>query len=101
MATDIQLDDKGDLLLVNGDLVIGLSDEQHIKDLMLSRKGEFKQSPLSGIDIEKWLKSPLANNSDSLLKEIRLQLEFDGAKNIAVDLSNGKINVTANYEENN
>ena len=56
MAKDILFEDN-DLKFENGDLSIGDSDQQHIEDLLLANKGDYKQSPIVGIGIKKWINS--------------------------------------------
>jgi hypothetical protein len=78
MAFDILAGEDGELLIdpVTGDIVIGLSDEQHFRDLLLSQKGDFKEYPLAGVGLINYNKS---NGKAQLDKEIRLQLKADGA----------------------
>lgn len=78
MAFDILADEDGDLLIdpITGDIVIGFSDEQHFRDLLLAQKGDFKEFPLAGVGLINYSKS---NGKAQLDKEIRLQLKADGA----------------------
>lgn len=88
MAFDILAGEDGDLLIdpVTGDIVIGLSDEQHFRDLLLSQKGDFKEYPLAGVGLINYNKS---NGKAQLDKEIRLQLKADGATSF-VNISSGE-----------
>lgn len=92
MAKDILLDENGDLVIVNGDFVIGDSDTQEIEQLLISKKGEFKEFPLVGADIERLIKS--RSGQTAAIKEIKKQLIADGfdESNIEID----KIDLTIN-----
>jgi hypothetical protein len=75
-AYDIQLDDTGDLLFANGDLLIGRSDEQHIKDTINAFPGWWKEFPADGVGIMAYLKS--SGQQQTLARSVRLQLQADG-----------------------
>ena len=100
MARDFLKDKTGDLSILNGDLEIGFSDEEHVEDILIDYKGDYKQSPLMGLGIEGYLKSPVTLlTRQKFEKEIALQLESDQAKNIVANYgSNGEIELAANYE---
>ncbi len=92
---DFLLDDNFDLLIVDGDLVVGDSTSQHQKILILADKGEFKDVPMRGVGALKYLED---HSPDNLAREIRLEFSADGMKvnkiQIAPDLN---IQVDANY----
>tara|TARA_R110002111_G_scaffold140072_3_gene206027 strand:- start:160 stop:462 length:303 start_codon:yes stop_codon:yes gene_type:complete len=100
MAKDILLDADRDLLFIEGDFNIGNSDEQHVEDILLSSKGEYKQFPLIGIDLLSFINSSLTlNTRQKLEKEISIQLLSDNANEIKVTTDNeGGIKVEARYE---
>lgn len=75
-AQDIKLDSDGDLLIKDGDFVIGPSDEQHIKDILNSVPGWFKEFPLVGINPFQFLNS--RDSSQQLNQIIKTQLIGDG-----------------------
>lgn len=84
---DLLLDENGDLAIENGDFVIGVSDQQHVEAVLLSNKGEYKEFPLVGFGAIRYVKS---NISDIEFKrDLKIQLEYIGYKNPAIDLSNG------------
>jgi hypothetical protein len=92
---DFLLDDNFDLLIVDGDLVVGDSTAQHQKILILADKGEFKDVPMRGVGALKYLED---HSPDNLAREIRQEFSADGMKvnkiQIAPDLN---IQVDANY----
>jgi len=68
----------GDIEIDNGDFVVSESDQQHIEDILISSKGDYKQSPFSGVGIRDWLKGPSSLSIiNDLEKEIRMQLVYD------------------------
>ena len=76
MTQDIQLDDNGDLLIRNGDFVIGASDNQHIQDIINASVGWWKEFPLVGVGIANYQSSSGAQQQ--LERSIKVQLEGDG-----------------------
>ena len=88
MATfqDFQLDDNGDLNIVNGDFVVAPSDPQHIFDIIASFQGEWKEFPLVGVGIMQFLKS---QNGGVAINAIKQQLQADG-----YSLSSVKTNIS-------
>jgi len=98
MAKDILTDENGELAVLNGDLHIGNSDQQHVEHILTSAKGHYKQHPLIGVGIEDYLNAPNSLiTRQKLEKEINLQLESDGAKEITVSY-NDTLKVAAIYE---
>ncbi|MNE49225.1 hypothetical protein D3C80_1437280 [compost metagenome] len=95
MPQDILLDENLDLLIVDGDFVIGESTAQHQKLLILSDKCEFKDVPMRGVGARRYLED---NSPDNLAREIRQEFSIDGMTvnkiQIAPDLT---IQVDANY----
>jgi len=99
MVRDILIGEEGDVVSIAGDFVIGFSDEQHVEDLMLSSKGQYKQHPLTGIDIIDYFHGPLSQKEkDNLRREIMLQVEADGMRKASITfLADGTITVKGEY----
>lgn len=95
MRTDILTDENDDLLFVGGDLVIGQSDQQHVRHIVLSNQGDFKESPLAGFGLERYLKTPV-NDISKFKRLLSLQLKQDGYNNPSIDVSNGLEKLTIN-----
>lgn len=93
--TDFLLDDDLDLLVTDGDLVVGESTAQHQKMLILIDKGEFKDVPMRGVGAQRYLED---DSPENLAREIRLEFVADGMTvnkiQIATDLT---IQIDANY----
>jgi hypothetical protein len=92
-AIDMMLDGDGDIMIVNGDLVLGASDGQHIQHIFELEPGELKENVLVGLGINKKLNGNEADGD--LRREATLQLQADGytlktpviieKKNIVID----------------
>ena len=95
-ATDILLDDNGDLPIEDNNFTIGYSDQQHVKDCLVSFPGEWKQNPQNGVGISAYYKSRV--DELKVLQKIRQQLGSDGyvLRNPKVSLVNGEMQVTPN-----
>lgn len=95
---DILTDEDGDLLIKDGDIVIGDSDNQHQEDIILANKGEYKETPEIGVGIFQMLSD---DDPMSVLIEIKKNLQYDGmqVKNVKYE-DNGKITIDGSYKEN-
>jgi len=77
--TDILLDDNLDLLIQNGDFVIGDAEEQIQQLILMASQGSFRNSPLTGVNIVQYIKSRLGPAEiDALKQKIKLQFQYDG-----------------------
>ena len=94
---DILLDEDFDMQAKDGDFIVGDATLQHQQLLLLSQKGEFKQSPYVGVGISNFLLDDA--NVHELHQEIQNQFEIDGMKIIEIT---GKTweetEITASYE---
>jgi hypothetical protein len=96
IAQDFLLDENYDLLVVNGDFVIGVSDNQHIQDIIQSYIGWWKQFPLVGVGIQSYVNS---NGQDqALARSIQIQLQSDGftVQNPQVTINPDEITIQPN-----
>lgn len=84
---DLLLDALGDLAIEEGDFVIAPSDMQHVKHIVESQKGEYKESPFMGFGVENYLKTN--TNPLAFKRDLKIQLEYDHYKNATIDLSKG------------
>ena len=82
MVQDILLDDNYDLLVQDGDFVVGDSEEQEIALLLMSSPGEWKASPLTGFGWIKRIKGEFI--VEDLQKDLKTQLELDGFNGVKV-----------------
>lgn len=100
MVNDILLNADGDFdVSATGDLVVGFSDNQHFADLLIAEKGWWKQSPLAGIGGKKYINAPVtASSTQQLKKDVRIQLEADGARvdEVATD-NNWNVRIKGEY----
>ena len=91
---DVLLDENSDLKIVNGDLVIGVSDDQHKNLLLLCNKGDFKEHPDACVGIENYLED---EDPAALLREIKAQYSADGMNVSSIKIMEGKIHIDAAY----
>jgi ABC-type uncharacterized transport system substrate-binding protein len=76
---DILLDSEGNWAVENGDFVVGNSDDQHVEQLLLTRKGMIREAASVGVGILGYLKKQNTQISD-LKREIKINLQSDGYK---------------------
>jgi hypothetical protein len=81
--SDIELTDSYELAIVNGDFAVSDSEAQSIKLLFDTTKGNWTQNKETGIGAIKWRKGTLDARFE---REIALQLEADGFKDLRVDV---------------
>lgn len=78
---------NNDLLIENGDFVMGDSDIQHIDHIITAQPGEYKETPQLGFGVINYLKS---NTTKTKFKrDLRVQLNFDGYESPNIDLEEG------------
>lgn len=100
MVNDILLDETGDLAVsADGDLVVGISDSQHIADVLESAPGNWKQHPLVGVELMRFVNAPLTPQvKRELIRSILIQLEGDNCNNVHVEFIGHNLNISAEYE---
>ncbi len=91
---DILLGSNRDLLVVNGDFVIGDSDEQQQNMLLITKKGELKQNPDVGVGLSSFLKD---DDTGSLITEVNRQFTKDGMIVRAVKYVKEILSIDASY----
>ena len=93
---DIKLDDN-DLLILNDDLVLVESDDQHIADTINAAPGWWKETPTEGVGIMKYLKG---KNSQELSRAIQINLKADGydSRPVISFNTNGKLTINPNVK---
>jgi hypothetical protein len=77
--TDIILDNNLDLAIQNGDFVLDDCEQQNQELILVATQGSFRDSPLTGVGITRYIKSSFTvAKVDQLRQKIRLQLQYDG-----------------------
>ena len=97
LVTDILCDDStGDLLVAEGDMVVGDAALQHQQDLLTANEGEYKFDPLVGVGLAEFLDD---EDSSAMMKKVRVQFGSDGMNvRMARINANGKIEIDAEYK---
>ena len=93
---DLLLDEDLDLAIVRGDVVVGESTLQHQALLLLSNKGEWRESPTVGVGLNRYLLEDAP--ADELRQVIRKELERDGQRVGRIEVSEGMPAIEASYE---
>lgn len=73
---DYILNDTGDLKIEGGDFAVAESIQQETKLLLISKKGEWKNQPLVGANIQQYLKQ--REGITDAIREGKIQLKNDG-----------------------
>jgi hypothetical protein len=92
MRQDFLLDADGDIKIVNGDLIIGESDQQHVELLLSTSPNDWKENPVTGAAM---IKSLGGNLSGFAKRNVAVQLEADGYAVNSIEENENGINVTA------
>lgn len=92
---DILLDDNLDIAVEHGDFAVGESTGQHQTLLLLTNKGEWKQSPERGVGAVNFIETA---NPAELAREIRSDFSADGMYVSDVTVKGTKLDVEAAYE---
>lgn len=87
-AQDILLDDDWDLLMKNGDLVIGNSDQQHIALVVETGPGHWKENPFLGFNSGLYLGSTISKPEFKV--NLSEQLKSDNAVLNDVNINDNK-----------
>jgi len=100
LVSDLLLDENYDLLINNGDFVVGPSDQQSILIIANTTLGSYKQFPLLGLQIINY--SASSGNGQSLSTNLRSQLTTDGFRvnSINIDTSDGVDQFTFTIDAN-
>ncbi|MDE5525701.1 hypothetical protein [Elizabethkingia meningoseptica] len=91
---DFKIDDSGELMIINGDFVIGDSDMQHVEHVVIACPGEYKQFPPVGFGAILQIKKN--SNELAFKRDLKIQLEYDGYPDPDIDLSGGYENLKIN-----
>lgn len=95
MPFDLILDENDDLLIEDGDFVIGESSLQHQRLLLLCNKGEFKEFPTRCVGLANYLES---GNTQELAREIDVDFSKDGMKVTKIKIDVPNLEIEASYD---
>jgi len=88
-----------DLAVVNGDFAVGASDLQHAEHILVAHPGQYKNAPWVGAAIGDYSNAPISPKvRQELEREIKLQLDADGAKNSSIKLDSELLNIQINVD---
>lgn len=92
---DILLDENLAPVVEDGDFAIGDSTYQNQMLLLVSDKGEFKQHPMRGVGLSRYLES---SDSEGLAREINTEFRMDGMTVNKVKVNIPDVQIDAYYE---
>lgn len=89
---------EDDLEIKNGDFLIDEASQQNLTHILLSQKGSFKEYPILGVGLTRYLKSPDVTTRLRLENEIDKQLIYDNFSVRTLDVNDLKnIKIDGNY----
>lgn len=93
---DILTDENDDLSARNGDFIVGKSNVQHQRHLIIADKGQYKQNPTIGVGAQGYLDD---EDFQDLVRAIQKEITADGqqVKKLKID-ANGKIIIEADFK---
>jgi len=89
---DILLNEQHDIAIANGDLVLGDARVQQQQVLLLSKKGDFKQYPTTGIGIQQYIND---DEPAKMVSDVVSQFTADGILVNKVAFENGQLIIDA------
>lgn len=92
ISQDLQLDDAGDILLKDGDYVMGESDMQHIEDILDAYPGEYRNAPLLGVYLQRGINGLM---DGSIRRDININLQADNYLVKKVEITDSNLNIDA------
>ena len=93
MSRDLKLENNDLEIDPNtGDFLTADSDTQHVKDIINSFSGWYKEFPTVGVGIKRYLGRP--GGIQVLKREIKLQLKSDGYRADNIIVKNNEIYIT-------
>lgn len=95
LVFDFAIGEDLDLAFEDGDLVVEESTAQHINFVLIANKGDFRQFPLLGADIQRLLSDEA--NPNEVKADIQDELEKDGLRVHQINIKD-KINIVAEYK---
>lgn len=91
---DFKLTEDGDIDLSGGDLELVEPTSQHVRDLLLSAQGSYKENPETGVDSINYM---MDSESDAYLRKVRKQCVKDGMTVEQIFIEDGELTIEATY----
>lgn len=92
MRQDIIVDpkDDNDLVVYQGDFFIAYADFQHTAHVVEADQGQYKQWPLVGVGIRRYLNGDI---DGTVRRLIQVQLDSDGIKSRNITFADGELKI--------
>jgi len=96
MPQDLLIADDFDLLIEDGDLIVGESTRQHQSLLLMIDKGTLREFPRIGVGALTWINDDVSGDLNS---QIKREFEADGMKVLGVRGGFSNLQIEAVYED--
>jgi hypothetical protein len=90
---DLQIDENGDPVIVDGDFVADEADGQNLEHLLSQIPGEWGFDPLTGVGILRFAKQ--RQGMELAVSEVRRQLKADGWEKVRIEYGVDELMVDA------
>lgn len=94
MAKDFLDDSTLDDLITDGDYSVGVSDYQHVNDIIISAPGSWREYPTCGVGVTEYQSS--SGQKQTIERMINQQLSNDGCQNIFINITESPTGATFN-----
>ena len=91
---DIILTTELDPMVKDGDFVAGESLGQAEQLLLLTSKGEWKQTPTAGVGLVNYVEG---HSESDMCREIRQQMEMDGIRVLSLAIKQGTLDINSEW----
>lgn len=95
---DILQTPDGDISLEGDDITYTESTGHHKADLLLADKGHYKETPVAGVGAANFINE---TDPEEFYRTVRKELERDGMKVKKIRITNGELEIDANYGNSN
>lgn len=95
---DIAQSPDGDISLESGDIAYSESTGQHKADILIADKGHYKETPAAGVGAANFINE---TDPEEFYRTVRKELERDGMKVKKIRITNGELEIDANYANSN
>ena len=87
----ILFDTNNDIKIEKVSISIGNSDDQNAEMIIISEKGSFKEYPILGVGLLKFVKS--TGKEKQMIREIKLQLSLDNINPKNIEYVDGQLKI--------
>jgi hypothetical protein len=93
--TDILFDDTGDVLIKQGDIVLGDATYQNLTSILKAAKGCFKFEPFAGLGAENYINDDFTESE--FISRVQAEIEADGFVLTSLQIARGSLKLDGYY----